>query len=380
MFAACIANNNKKRRMNEELNHLGIDVGKRKCRAALKDDKGDILDEFFFGNDANGINDLLSRVKTNSTTTIFTTTTQAVLESTGNMWMRIHDILEENGIDTILANPYKTKIIAEAKIKSDKLDARILSDLLRADLIYESYVPIKEDRDKRSLVRHKITLSRTKTKLVNKVHAILDKYDFKTNLTDIFGVSGIKWLTSLSSLVSPVDRIILSTSIESIQTINHQIDVISKEISNYAYRNDRNVRILLSITGIDVFAAMLISSEIVDVRRFSTPWKLVSYAGLAPSTRESAGKTMTGRITKQGSPSLRWILVQCALVAIKYDCRLRTFYMRIKNRKGHGKAIVATAKELLVIIWYMLTRNELYRNTNKQRYEKKLRKLEYAYM
>jgi len=146
--------------MNEKLNHLGIDVGKRKCRAALKDDKGKILDEFFFGNDANGISDLLSRVKTNSTTT----TTQAVLESTGNMWMRIHDTLEENGIDTILANPYKTKIIAEAKIKSDKLDARILSDLLRTDLIYESYVPKQPDRDKRSLVRHRITLSRTKTR------------------------------------------------------------------------------------------------------------------------------------------------------------------------------------------------------------------------
>jgi len=124
------------------LNHLGIDVGKRKCRAALKDDKGNILDEFFFGNDANGISDLLSIVKTNSTTT-----TQAVLESTGNMWMRIHDTLEENGIDTILANPYKTRIIAEAKIKSDKLDARILADLLRTDLIYQSYVPKKEDRE-----------------------------------------------------------------------------------------------------------------------------------------------------------------------------------------------------------------------------------------
>jgi len=84
-------------------------------------------------------------------------------------------------------------------------------------------------------------------------------------------------------------------------------------------------------------------------------------------TRESAGKTITGAITKQGSPWLRWILVQCALIAIKYDYRLRTFYTGIKNRKGHGKAIVATAKELLVIIWYMLTRNELYRNMNKQK-------------
>ena len=168
-------------------------------------------------------------------------------------------------------------------------------------------MPKKEDRDKRSLVRHRIMLSRTKTRLVNKVHSILDKFDYKTDVTDIFGVSGIEWVKTLLPKVSPVDRIILSTSIESIQTINHQIDVVSKEISNYACRNDKSIRILLSITGVDIFSAMLISSEIVDVRRFSTPWKLVSYAGLTPSARESAGKTITGRITKQGSPWLRWM-------------------------------------------------------------------------
>ena len=103
----------------------------------------------------------------------------------------------------------------------------------------------------------------------------------------------------------------------------------------------------------------------------------MSYAGLAPSIRESSGKTKTGKITKQGSPWLRWILVQCALTAIRYDAHLRTFYDRIRNRKGHATAIVATtAKELLVIIWYMLTRNELYRYMDKQRYEQKLQKLE----
>jgi transposase len=88
------------------------------CRAALKDDKGKILDEFFFGNDRDGIHDLLSRIHSHEKCSI-----RAVLESTGNMWMRIHDRLEENEIDTKLANPYKTRIIAEAKIKSDKLDA-----------------------------------------------------------------------------------------------------------------------------------------------------------------------------------------------------------------------------------------------------------------
>jgi transposase len=120
---------------------------------------------------------------------------------------------------------------------------------------------------------------------------------------------------------------------------------------------------------------MLIFTEIVDIRRFSTPWKLVSYAGLVPSIGESSGKVKYGKITKQGSLWLRWILVQCAMTAVRYDELFRTFYERLKIRKGHGKAIVATAKEILVIIWYMLTRQELYRYVNRQRYEQKLSNL-----
>lgn len=142
----------------------------------------------------------------------------------------------------------------------------------------------------------------------------------------------------------------------------------------YAWDSE-DVKIILSMTGIDVFSAMLIVVEIVDVKRFSSPWKLVSYAGIAPSTRESSGKTKTGRITKQGSPWLRWILVQSAMTAVRYDQRLRTFYERLKSRKGSAKAIVATAKEILVIIWYMLTRRELYRHMNKERYEQKLSRI-----
>jgi transposase len=113
----------------ETMNNLGIDVGKKKCRAALKDERGEIISEFLFTNNNEGISAL---VKTAS----YYGKCTAVLESTANMWIRIHDTLEENGIDTILANPYKTKIIAEAKIKSDKLDAKILADLLRTGLVY----------------------------------------------------------------------------------------------------------------------------------------------------------------------------------------------------------------------------------------------------
>ena len=337
-------------------------------QGSTKDDRGKILDEFFFGNNSQGILELIERTHNHGTKKC-----NAVLESTGNMWMRIHDTLEDNGINTILANTFKTKIIAQAKIKSDKLDARILSDLLRSGLISESYVPIKEFREKRSLIRHRIVLSRTKTKLANKVHAILDKYEYRTELTDIFGKSGVNWLKSLS--VSPIDKIILNTTLSSIESIDNQIEIVSKEIAKYAWKDSQDVKILLSMTGIDIFSAMLISTEIVDITRFSTPWKLVSYAGLSPSTRESSGKIKTGRITKQGSTLLRWILVQCSLSAIRHDHHMRTFYERIKQRKGHGKAIVATAKEMLVIIWYMLTRHQLYKYINKSRYEQKLESL-----
>jgi hypothetical protein len=101
-----------------------------------------------------------------------------------------------------------------------------------------NHVPKQENRDKRSLVMHRITLSRTKTKLVNKVHSILlDKYDYRTVLTDIFSKSGIEWLKSLTPLVTPVDKIILDTSIGSIEIIDQQINAVSKEISNYAGDN-----------------------------------------------------------------------------------------------------------------------------------------------
>ena len=108
----------------------------------------------FFSDDKDGINKLTKIVSGHGKC-------EAVVESTANMWVRIHDTLEDNGINTVLANPYKTRIIAEAKIKSDKLDARILADLLRSGLVCQSYVPSKEFREKRSLIRHRIYRNRT---------------------------------------------------------------------------------------------------------------------------------------------------------------------------------------------------------------------------
>lgn len=124
------------------------------------------------------------------------------------------------------------------------------------------------------------------------------------------------WLKGME--LDPIDKVIMDTTLSSIENLNTQIGIVSREIFRYAWESE-DVKLILSITGIDVFSAMLITVEIVDIGRFSTPWKLVSYAGLAPSIRESSGKVKYGKITKQGSPWLRWILVQCAMTAVRYD-------------------------------------------------------------
>ena len=119
---------------------------------------------------------------------------RVVMESTGNLWVNLYDALEESGISVVLANPLKMKAIASAKIKNDKVDARILAYLLRGDLVAESYVPPREVGDLRSLVRHRARLVRMRVAVKNRVHALLDRYGFKHGFSDLFGRSGLEWL------------------------------------------------------------------------------------------------------------------------------------------------------------------------------------------
>ena len=111
------------------------------------------------------------------------------------------------------------------------------------------------------------------------------------------------------------------------------------------------ISILLTIPGIGYFSALLIYAEVGDINRFPNSKKLCSYAGLVPTVRQSGNKIIRGRITKEGNKLLRWVLVQCAHMAVRKDERLRQFYERIKAKKGHQKAIVATARKLLTVIY-----------------------------
>lgn len=345
--------------------NVGIDVGKRFCQAALKTDDGRLLDELRFENTSQGVRELLTHITVHGEA-------RAVLESTANYWIRVHDLLEENGVDTILANPRKTKLIAEAKIKSDRLDARTLATLLQGNLVFESYVPPKAQREERTLVRHRAGLVKTRTEIRNRIHAILAKHELHHEYSDLYGKQGLEWLENLQ--LQGVDQVVLKTNLALLKTLDEQIELVTHQVAKTAC-NEEDIRILMTMPGIDFYSAMVIASEIGDVGRFPTQWKLVAYAGLAPSRHQSGEYERRGGITKEGSKWLRWILVQAAQHARQHDPRFKAYYERVAKRRGPQKAVVAVAKEMLVVIWFMLTRREPYRGQNLQLVERKLKRM-----
>jgi transposase len=148
------------------MRYVGVDIGKWKCQAAVMNPEGSIVEEFTFKNDNEGIMNLASKLNTED---------RVVMESTGSVWATLYNSLEERDIPVTLANPLRTRAIASARIKTDKIDARILAHLLRSDLVAEYYSPPRDIREIRALVRHRVALVRTRSTVKNRVHAILDE-------------------------------------------------------------------------------------------------------------------------------------------------------------------------------------------------------------
>ena len=348
------------------MNSVGLDVHKTRCVACVKTQEGRILEEFTFQNNPHGHEELITHLKAYPDI-------QVAIESTGNLWIPIYNRLEDEHIHTILTNPKKTRLIAEAKIKTDKLDARILADLLRANLLSASYVPPPQIREQRSIVRERARLGQLRTIIKNRIHTLLDKHSIKTPYTDIAGKHSLEWLTKLE--LPPGDRILLDINLEQLNSLNHSIDRLTETIAISAITNPE-VKLLMGFTGIDYYSAMLLINEIGPVARFASPKKLVSYAGLAPSIRQSGNHTMHGHITKEGNSHIRWILVEAAQHAARHDARLNQFYLRVMKRRGHNRAIVAVARKMLVTIYHVLNHQREYRGLRAELYTNKIRRLE----
>ena len=287
------------------------------------------------------------------------------------MWIKTYKALEQFGIQTKLANPFKTRVIAEARIKTDKLDARILCHLLPSNLIPESYVAPDKIREDRSLLRLRINLVQDRTRVMNRVHSLLDKYDMGCTSSHIFGKRGMMWLKDIK--LEGNDQIQINNYINNIEFLNNEINEINKKISSQAVKN-QDVKILMSMTSIDYFSAMLIMSEIGDISRFGNPNKLVSWAGLCPTLHQSGNSLYMGSM-KDGNKKIRWILIQAANTAVRTDSRMKKYYTKIAKRHGHSIAITHVANKMIRIMWYMLKNKKTYNDGTPDLYQRKLKRI-----
>jgi transposase len=208
--------------------------------------------------------------------------------------------------------------------------------------------------------------------LKNKIHAVLIRNGIQSPRSDLFGKSGRKFLESTS--LPETEQIIVCLSLKLLDTLQKEMVALEADLCARAKENP-NVKLLMGIPGISVLSALTILAEIGPISRFSSPKKLACYAGLVPSVHQSGKTRYAGNITKEGRSTLRWILVQCAQRAIQSKEKLRSFYLSLKEKKGHKIAIVATARKLLHIIWAVLTRQEEYRDLRKDLLERKLKSL-----
>jgi transposase len=346
--------------------YVGIDVHKKMCQAAILDEDGTLLDEIRFANDPEEIEEFSGKLTT------LHDEVRAVVESTGNLWIQIHDRLEEHGFDVALSNPAKTRLIAEAKVKTDKVDARTLAALLRADMLPTCYVPGEELRSRRELLRHRLNLVKNRTEVKNRVHGLLDKHGLRMPGATAFSKENIAWLREQN--FGFMDDAIVRSDLAVLEAVDGQVTIIEGKIAALA-AEDKRVRLLMTMTGVGYFTAMLVMAEVGDVGRFRGDKEFASWMGLVPSVHQSGERIRMGGISGPGNKRLRWALVECAQAAVRFDPRFRVQYERVSKRRGSGCAIVAVAHEMARIMYFMLARGEPYRDMNRGLVERKLKSM-----
>jgi transposase len=326
--------------------YVGIDLHRKRSQIAVLDQNGTQLLSRRIVNDPQIFLSLLHELGDDA---------QIALEATYG-WEWLADLLEEEGYELHLSHPLRTKAIAAARVKTDAVDARTLAHLLRTDLLPEAYIAPRELRDLRDLLRHRVALTRMRSALKNRVHALLARQGVQPTHADLFGPGGRRFLAELP-LREPARRR-LDSSMVLIDCFDREIEQTSREIDARA-KEDPYVQVLCQIRGIGRYIAMLVIAEVADINRFRSARHLCAWAGLTPTVRSSDGKARLGHISHQGSPALRWALVEAAQHAATGGGPLRTAYERISKRRGKQVAKVAIARKILTLCFYGLRDGEI---------------------
>jgi transposase len=276
-----------------------------------------------------------------------------VIEATTNAW-EIYDLLITLVGRVVVAHPAKVKLIADARVKTDKVDVLTLAQLLRADMLPEVWVPPQPVRDLRALLSHRRRLVSLQTTAKNRLQSVLHRLNLRAPDGDLFAQKQRDWWDRVE--LSATERLRVDQDLATLDHIRPQIEAIDAELRRLSTSEQwaEQVPYLLQLPGIALLTAMTILGAIGDVTRFPSAKQLVGYAGLGAGVHDS-GKTHRDKgITKQGRRDLRFVLVEAARVAVQTHPYWKHEFARLAKRIGEHKAIVAIARKLLIVIWHVL--------------------------
>lgn len=329
------------------MNYVGIDIHKRYSVLSAQDERGRRLRESRIdGNSSAGFVQFFQSLEGPS---------KAVLEACWN-WGLTHDLLEEieQVEEVVLAHPLKTRLIADAQIKTDRMDAHALGTLLRGNLVARAHIPGKATRARKNLLRQRLYWARLRTILRNRLHALLDRQRGLElpQCSDLFGAKGLGCLRRLE--LSEPDGTLLREQLALHDLISEQMRAQEKRIA-VEFAGSEMADYLRSMPGIGLTLGAVIACEIDTFERFPSADKLCAYAGLVPSTQASGGKVHHGRLLWACNKWLRWAFIEASWVAVGCSPYFGTLYRRHRARgKKANTAITIVARRMCRIVWQLL--------------------------
>jgi transposase len=340
----------------------GLDVHKEFIQVCAVDAKGAKREEYRIGGSAGAIEAWAQGLGPRD---------QVVLEATFHSWA-IHAIVSQHAGRVGVANPLQVKAIAHAKIKTDKVDAHTLAQLLRADFLPEVTLPDERAWALRQLVSHRRLLVKQRVAIKNTIRSALNRRLIPSFEGEPFSGKARRWMRSLA--LPAAERFLVHNSLDLLEEIDRRVTAVDAELLTAA-SVEKQAALLMTIPGVSVNVAVGLLATIGDVRRFPSPGQLAAYLGIVPRVSQSAGRCHHGRITKTGSTTARFLIVEAAQVLARSPSPLAATYWRVRRKRGHNVAVVALARKLVVVVWHLLRNGEPYRYAPAASTRTKLRSL-----
>jgi transposase len=329
--------------------YVGLDVHKQFIEACFIDQEGKQLHRCRVAVTREGIQSF--------TTKCLQPSDQVVMEATTNTW-EVAELIRPRVAKVAIANPLKVKVIAEAKTKTDKVDAEVLAQLFRCNFLPEVWIPDQTTRLLREMCAHRAGLIADQTRIKNRIQSLLAQRLIPVTVRVLFNGCGRNWLCNLE--LASQDRARIDSYLRVLDQIESEETSLQKALSQFSYDNQQ-IRLLMTLPGVGPAGAQALYAALGDWRRFKDGAHAASYLGLIPSTRQSADHCYHGSITKAGNSLARWLLTQAARQVAEHPGPLGVFFRRIEKRKNYNVAVVATARKLVTIAFLMLKNNEPYR-------------------